>query len=644
MAISNRSPVFCLVIALFLAMIWPLIAFSADIRPDHPRLLIRADGGGDPHTVTFEMLKKKADDPRFEQFRKRLRRSKVNYAMRAIVYDDAAAADTAIAMLITPNMWSGTTWDGIRVMWKAFVFDWLYNHPNFDDWEKAMAVEQLIADSERLYDTLQDGIHLFHTRMYAWTTGLAAAGYALTGHYEDAGKFINWANDYYKNDLLPARRLLGGSVHNGFGYGRHYIMWLVGHYLSIVYTATGEDLWSEIRRNQDDWTAREAQFIIYGRQPDGLMAKFGDCYRRTSERFSFRVISERNWFYHEPVFQGHLKSLLEEQPVSVFEIGNDYIAYLYYEPDRPSASVNVLPPKTMFGPHGTGMVIWRSGWDPGDLWIFFKCGDYFGNHGHYDQGHLDIFLGTPLLAEAGAYAGGYNSDFRLKFYRTSYSHNTLLVLDPENPDDEGGQRVYVNQSHKKMESYLADKDAECGNILIHEPGERVNYLLADLTGAYPGTRVERLTRELALVDDRYLVVRDKVILTNSRYLPKVLWHCMTEPVLEEKGFTLRRGGGKISLQVLSPQDASIEWVRGFRVGTRTFDIEIDTTYNDPGVGRVEIVGKTGRREQTFLQVLDIAPETSPKGLFSTVQTSEGTMIRLPGDRVLLLKEAGAVLK
>ena len=172
----------------------------------------------------------------------------------------------------------------------------------------------------------------------------------------------------------------------------------------------------------------------------------------------------------------------------------------------------------------------------------------------------------------------------------------------------------------------------------------MNYLLADLTGAYPGTRVERLTRELALVDDRYLVVRDRVILTDSRYLPKVLWHCMTEPVIEERGFTVRRGGGRVALQVLSPQDASIEYVKGFRVATRTFDIEIDTTYNDPGVGRVEVVGKTGQREQTFLQVLDIAPETARKGVFSTVGTSEGTVVRLPGDRVLLLKEAGAALK
>ena len=58
-----------------------------------------------------------------------------------------------------------------------------------------------------------------------------------------------------------------------------------------------------------DWANREAEFIIYGRQPDGLMAKFGDCYRRTSERFSFRVIAERNWQQPNPVFQGYLNYL-----------------------------------------------------------------------------------------------------------------------------------------------------------------------------------------------------------------------------------------------------------------------------------------------------------------------------------------------
>ena len=106
------------------------------------------------------------------------------------------------------------------------------------------------------------------------------------------------------------------------------------------------------------------------------MFKFGDCYRRTSERFSFRAIAERNWHYREPVLQGYLQFLLDEQTESVFEMGQDYMAYLYYDPEFPAAGVDRLPARNIFGRHGTGMVIWR-GWERDDPWIFFKCGDYF---------------------------------------------------------------------------------------------------------------------------------------------------------------------------------------------------------------------------------------------------------------------------
>ncbi|MBN2289410.1 MAG: hypothetical protein JXQ83_08770, partial [Candidatus Glassbacteria bacterium] len=363
---------------------------AAPVRPGHPRLLIRADSGGDPRTPTLGMIAEKGQDPRYDTFRRRLANSLPNLAMRALAYGDDAAADSAIALLVQPISYSYTTWDGYRVMFASLVFDWLYHHPHFDDWEKAMAVDRIVAGARHLYELLHQDNHLFHTRMYGWTTGLAAAGYALHGHFEEAGQWLEFTDDYFRNHLLPGRRLLGGSVHNGSGYGRHYIMSFTGHYLSLVYTATGEDLWMEIRRDQDDWAFREALFIIYGRQPDGLMFKFGDCFRRTSERFSFRAIAERNWHYREPVLQGYLNSLLAEQTESVFEMGMDYMAYLYYDPDLSASGVEGLPTRTIFGPYGTGMVFWR-GWGLRDPWIFFKCGDYFGNHGHYDQGNVEVF-------------------------------------------------------------------------------------------------------------------------------------------------------------------------------------------------------------------------------------------------------------
>ncbi len=642
-AVEWAKKMYVAVPVLFLLVSVKLLS-AADVRPEHPRLLLRADGGGDPRTVTLEMIAARGRDPRYDRFKRRLKNTMPNLAMRALAYGDDAAADSAIALLVKPITYSNTTWDGYRVMFAALVFDWLYHHPNFDDWEKALAVDQIVAGARHLYDLLNQDNHLFHTRMYGWTTGLAAAGYALTGHFEDAGMWLDFADRYFRSDLLPGRRLLGGSVHNGSGYGRHYVMCFTGHYLSMVYTATGEDLWKEIRENQDDWAFREALFIICGRQPDGLMFKFGDCYRRTSERFSFRAVAERNWHYREPVLQGYLQFLLEEQTESVFEMGQDYMAYLYYDPEFPATGVDRLPARNIFGRHGTGMVIWR-GWERDDPWIFFKCGDYFGNHGHYDQGHLEIFRSSPLLTEAGAYVGGFSgSNFRMDFYRKAISHNTLLVVDPDDPADEGGQRVYMNQSLGTMKDYLADLGAETGDIIAYREGGEVCYLMADLTAAYPRDRVQRLTRELAWVAERFLVVRDRVTLAREGYIPKALWHCPVKPAIENDGFTLERGEGRVVFRLLNPEGAKVKWVEGYRVGDKLWEMPSVPAYSDPCVGRVEVVGAASPAEQEFIQVLDVAARGVKSGPSRMKRVSEGIEIKLPDGKRLLLAEQGAGLR
>lgn len=643
------------ILALLLAMTVPLTAFSSTsppVREDHPRLLFRAQSE-DSRTVTLEMIRKRVSDPRYERFRQGLytssfidrgRATLANLALRAVAWQEDAAADSAIADLQRPLRFTGETWDGIRVLWAAFALDWLWEHPNFDQAEKDTAIETVAAGAERLYGMLRGGSHVFHTRMYGWTCGLAAAGIALSGHHPEAEKYFSFAYDYFRNDLLPSRHLQGGSVHNGFGYGRHYTMWLTGHYLAFLYTATGEDLWAEIREHQDDWAAREAEFIIYGRQPDGLMAKFGDCYRRTSERFSFRVIAERNWFYREPVFQGYLQRLLAEQTETVFERGNEYIAFLYYEPSWTSAPESILPGRTVFGRWGTGMVFWR-GWQPDDTWIFFKCGDYFENHGHYDQGHVEIFRSAPLLAEAGAYVGGFDSDFRMNFYRRSVSHNTLLITDPGNPDDIGDQRVYMNQSLGTMDRYLADLGAETGDIIAYSEGPETGYVMADLTRAYSGNQAHRVTRELALVGDRYLLVVDRVALADSRRQPRALWHCPVRPEIYERGFAVRRGGSRVVFQLLAPDDARLEWVEGFRAGAVTYELPGEPgPYNDPGVGRMEVVGVTGKPEHLFIQAMDIASDDVGAAGFVLKEAGETVTVGLPDGRTLRLTRAGAELR
>jgi hypothetical protein len=657
------------IVALIVLMILTgetLPAASEQMQIEHPRLLIRAESGGNPRIVTVEMIRKRAHDPRFDRFKKRLSHSMPNLAMRALAYNDSAAADSAIAQLVKPIRFRGTGWDGYSVLFASLCYDWLFNHPNFDQWEKALAASQITSGARHLYSVLREESQgstndyntLFHPRMTSFAMGLAAAGYAL---WEDTGKTGGWAgagqeadrwirfiNNIFERELLPARRILGGSVHNGCGYGRHYVMCMTGHYLSLVYTATGRDLWTEIRKDQDDWAAREALWIIYSRQPDGLMAKYGDCFRRTSERFSFRVIAERSWHYNEPVMQSYLNSLLEEQSESVFELGHDYMAYLYYNPDRqPVAPVTTLPGQTIFGPHGLGQVVWR-GWERNDPWIFFKCGDYFTNHDHYDQGHLEVFRHSPLLTEAGAYTGGFSgSNFRMDFYRKSISHNTVLVVDPDDPSDEGGQRVYVNQDLGTMEEYLADQGAETGNIIAYDQGKGLCYLCADLTAAYPPERVQRVTRELAWVAERFLVVRDRVILAyqyGKKFLPKVLWHCPVPPQIGKDGFTVQRGEGQVVVHLLNLEGKKLEWVDGFRVGDKLWEMPHVPDNSDPCVGRVEVVGVAGMQEQEFLQVLEIGPVGSMSGKISLSRDFGETVIKLPGGKKLVLTETGAWLK
>ena len=278
-------------------------------------------------------------------------------------------------------------------------------------------------------------------------------------------------------------------------------------------------------------------------------------------------------------------------------------------------------------------------------WIFFKCGDYFGNHGHYDQGHVEVFRHSPLLTEAGAYVGGFRgSNFRMDFYRKAISHNTLLVVDPDDPADEGGQRVYMNQSLGTMDKYLGDPGAETGDIIAYQEGGEVCYLKADLTAAYSCDRVQRLTRELAWVADRYLVVRDRVTLAREGFIPKVLWHCPVEPKIENNGFALERGESRVVFRVLSPESAKIEWVEGYRVGDKLWEMPRVPGHSDPCAGRVEVVGAASPAEQEFIQVLDVAARGVKSGHLRLARDSQGTEIRLPDGRLLLLIEEGARLR
>ncbi len=614
----------------FFSIFYVRFSFAVEVSEGHPRLFFRDSAWGE-RSITTEQLRQRANDPRYAAYVNRLTYSSCNVALKAILFDDTQAARECISMMESNFDFDGTTTDGELLMWRAMAFDWLYNHPDFTETHKQNVIRKLAQGASWCRsEYIGQGPHVFHTRMYAFALGTAIAGLALKGHHQDADFYIDWADSIFTHHLFPARHLQGGSVHNSLAYGRRYVMWHCGHFMSAWYSATGQDKWKTVREQQDDWAWREAEFIMYGRQPDGLLVRYGDCFRRTSERFSFRVIGERAFACSKPIGMNYLHYLFQTQANMtdnrVVEEGNAYHVLLYWDADDPGRSFKTLPTRTLFSPQGTGMVFWRSGWGEDDTFIFFKCGNYFGNHGHFDQGHLEVFHRAPLLIEGGAYEGDFDSNYRLNYYRKTVAHNLILAVNPALAQDEGGQRIFSNQGEPSVESYLGNPINETGDIIDYRDQGNWCYVSGSFGSAYDNSRIIRAVREVAWIGERYLVVVDNIKLGSSSFLPKVIWHYTVTPVIEGNRFTVTDRGGRAVVTVLAPPEATIDTIQAYRIGTAYYPPP------DPrpsiGVGRTEIsVPQPGVADYTFVQVIDVADEgIAPGSLAFESDETEGTLI------------------
>lgn len=611
--------------ALFL---FSLRAESAEVYPSHPRLFFRVEKWGG-NGLTLDELKDRTTRPGAEEMLSRLGGSLPNLALRSLLTGERAPAREALERLVQAIEFDGTTSDGIRVAFAAMAFDWLFNDPDFGEREKALAAGHIAEAAGRLMHSLERGSHIFHTRMYGWATGVALAGLALDGHHPDAARLAAYADRYYRERLFPARALQDGAVQNSFGYGRKYTMWLTGHFISCRLSATGENHWTDIRDNQGDWARREILFLIYGRYPNHSYLKFGDSYSLLSDNFTFRAVSERAQAYGDPLGKGFLKYLDRVNRGDLVESPTEYAYFLFYDPLWTGESFESLPARELFSRDGLGMTVWKTGWDADATTVFFKCGDYYDDHGHFDQGHLDIFRRAPLLVDSGAYLT-FAGEFRSRYWHRSVAHNTILVMDPEIPGDIGDQRVFSSQGSSTMREYMADTRAETGDVLDYREEEWFSYVAGDITAAYTPDRAGRITRELAFVDGRRLVVLDRVSLAREGLEAGVLWHCSAVPdtLFDGKRFTVRRAGARLEVRCLLPSDAVLRWVEGFVSGGERIVPESDISgFGDIGAGRVEVIAPAGQAERLFLHLIDIGDVTDSP--LDSLYAAEKAASRLP---------------
>ncbi len=324
---------------------------------------------------------------------------------------------------------------------------------------------------------------------------------------------------------------------------------------------------------------------IYMTRPDNKIEGYGDEGSRIDLKDETRrVIDLIAQITKNPVFATYSDYLEHLYQAQSYNSGYRWGFLLFNDPSiTPLSDVDItdlsgleryLPTAEIFGAKASNHVFIRPKWGKNQTFINFRAGHHFTHHQHYDAGHISIFKGNPLAINSSVYAG-IKTDNRLNYSVRTIAKNSLLILRPNEivkPNrffkhnvSDGGQRVITPTgsavtSVKDWKDNLYHNQYFAGGELIHfidKPKQYVS-VAVDLTRAYnsiwyddnhQGGKVKLVTRNLwYYYPNDQLIIFDRIVATNKRYLKKWLLHTVSKPrALEDTPKVLR---GKLDNGIL----------------------------------------------------------------------------------------------
>jgi hypothetical protein len=526
---------------------------SVSPHPEHPRLFFRREPWGQGGLTLAEVRRRGAafaDTLASEPMRSP--EGAPNLAMHYLISGREASAEQAIRLMkMGPSGGEWTTTQGDEIEAIAISYDWLAAAGPVFSAEDRTAVQDLLARSGRAsMRALASGASIYHTRMYAWANGALFAGLALHGDRPEAAELIDFGIRYYTERLIPARQHAAGAWFNALSYGKKYMCRSVFSFLTAWHSATGEDLWAKATESGNDWPESMLLYLMYMLRPDHRFATYGDIFDSMwrSDQGTRRVVAQAVAETRNPYGQGFLQELQAQHGRKTYDRESRWYQ-IFEDPSIPSRPRSQLPLARLFSPKALGAVVMRSGWGPEDTWVLFKCGDYGDNHGHFDQGHFEIFRRGQLALDS--------------FYgaKETLYHNTILVNDPEDPSDRGNQRSFSRQIHASLESYLADPIVRTGRILDFRDAGGTTCVLGDVTPAYAPGKVQSFTRQVVFLDRKVIVIFDVVTVANARFRRRFLLHYPAAPSVDGQSFRWASNGGQLIVRTMLPEKAAIADIR-----------------------------------------------------------------------------------
>jgi hypothetical protein len=563
-------------LALGLGLAWAMAAqtvraadaFELKVREERPRIFLREKAWNGP---SVEKLREWMKTDEYQLRAKKLERGQAGPIARAVLYvgtGDEAWGKKAVAEFKKFRI-SGRTpsYSGIEAQKYAAMYDWLRNHPDFDEASRKKAVAHMEQWAGNYHRYLKaGGDNPFYSRMSGALGGLTTLALALHGDSPKAEVYVRFSADYLRNKLGTIREAEDGSTAGGT-YGLNHLFTDWANLVAAWRSATDWDAAEWIKENQGDWLQKQLLWQIWATYPNGYIFKEGDLWEgamddREQHRMQVDAVTSmyQNGYGRTWADQMHRrwpKSPWDNIPLDYHTI-YAWEFFVFNNPEVKPKPLTDLGLAAVFSPKVHGYVAWRSSWEPDATVVHFKCGDTVDQHASRDQGKFTLFKHAPLAIKQGAYIG-WNSKLH-RYYQSPWSANVVLFTGPGNVGEQPGLTI------ERAPSWTAYRNARKrrnrprpGKLLATEANDDYARALGDFSGAVSGG--SRWTRELVFLGYKYLLVLDRVKATGNL---KHRWtlHSINEPTVDGAMMQIDNGDGRLFCKALLPEKVTIQKVGG----------------------------------------------------------------------------------
>ncbi|MCL2639651.1 MAG: hypothetical protein FWD53_02285 [Phycisphaerales bacterium] len=505
----------------------------------------------------------------------------------------------------------------------ALIFDFCYDA--FTPEERKQMIDWLNAHLD--FVDIDEGA--FHNSTLAKIGGYLDIAYATWGDNPRAYEFRDYAlKKLYEGRIVPVLRHFGdGGGYTDGGWYCRYSMRALIRALETARRILGYDGFAQ------------APKFYYQRLAYGIHEPYPMTWPNGTERLAMEgdgttLPSSPTCKYTQPIrimlaqyFRG---TELAEYEMAIRKPRSHELAgwyFVYEEPHGLVGDINKMPLAHLAS--GIGKVYVRSDWTPDATWFRFECGGMFAQHQHFETGNFEIFRREPLTGESGVY-DGWNTPHMLNWYIRSIAHNCILVYDPDEKFpalardhgqklpfyNDGGQITSTSPIAHTLETWLQRRDRlHRGSIVAYQNRPEFMYTAGDYAAAYGGGKVTACTRQVVFIRPGTFVILDRVTSAKPEFSKAFVMHGREEPRIDAYAVHMANGPGKLTVQQLLPEQATVEKIHGYTYGGQTFDppagnrkaadVEADHKW------RIEVRPVEKSAETVFLHVLSTDDDPPP---------------------------------